>query len=64
MVELAISLLALPNGVIPPTLNYDIPDPDCPVNVVTEMQPIDRPAFIALNHNASGQAAAVVVCAS
>ncbi|HJQ79849.1 MAG TPA: beta-ketoacyl synthase N-terminal-like domain-containing protein, partial [Lacipirellulaceae bacterium] len=63
MVELAISLLALQHGVIAPTLNYEAPDPDCPVNVVTKMQPTDRPAFIALNHNASGQAAAVVIAA-
>jgi hypothetical protein len=31
------------------------------VNVVSDVQPTDRPAFIALNHNTSGQAAAVVV---
>ncbi|HEX2475573.1 MAG TPA: beta-ketoacyl-[acyl-carrier-protein] synthase family protein, partial [Lacipirellulaceae bacterium] len=63
MVELAISLLALPHGVVPPTLNYEMPDPDCPVSVVTELQPTDRPAFVALNHNTSGQAAAAVIAA-
>jgi hypothetical protein len=31
------------------------------VNVVTELQPTERPAFIALNHNTTGQAAAVVI---
>jgi 3-oxoacyl-[acyl-carrier-protein] synthase II len=61
MVELAISLLSLPNGVVPPTLNFETADPECPVNVVTALHPTDRPAFIALNHNTGGQAAAVVI---
>ena len=29
--ELAASVLALQHGVLPATLNYDEPDPDCPV---------------------------------
>jgi 3-oxoacyl-[acyl-carrier-protein] synthase II len=63
MVELAVSLLAMPHRAVPPTLNYDLPDPACPVNVVTELTQTDRPAFIALNHNTTGQAAAVVIAA-
>lgn len=63
MVELAVSLLALEKGVIPPTLNYETPDPECPVNVVTEVEPSDKATFIKLSHNATGQAAAVVVSA-
>ncbi len=59
MVELAVSLLAMSHGVVPPTLNYETPDPECPVNVVRELQASDRPAFIKLTHNATGQAAAV-----
>ena len=43
MVELAISVLALEKGVVPPTLNYETPDPECPVNVATEMLSSDRP---------------------
>jgi 3-oxoacyl-[acyl-carrier-protein] synthase II len=61
MVELAASLLALEQGVVPPTLNYETPDPECPVNVVTEMQATQKRAFVKLSHNATGQAAAVVV---
>jgi 3-oxoacyl-[acyl-carrier-protein] synthase II len=60
-VELAVSLLAMQQGVIPRTLNYTVPDPECPVNVVKETRPTERPTFIALNHNASGAAAAVVI---
>jgi 3-oxoacyl-[acyl-carrier-protein] synthase II len=63
MVELAISLLALPRRVVPPMLNYETPDPECPVNVTTELLPTEKSAFIALNHNTTGQAAAVVVAA-
>ncbi len=61
MVELAISLMALEKGVVPPTLNYETPDPECPVNVVTEMQATSRRAFVKLSHNVTGQAAAVVI---
>jgi 3-oxoacyl-[acyl-carrier-protein] synthase II len=61
MVELAVSILALEHGMVPPTLNYETPDPECPVNVVAEMQPTDKSAFIKLNQNPSGQSAAVVV---
>jgi 3-oxoacyl-[acyl-carrier-protein] synthase II len=61
MVELAVSLLAMGRGVVPPTLNYETPDPECPVNVVTDLRSTDRPAFVALNHNTTGQAAAVVI---
>ena len=62
-VELAVSLLGLEQELIPPTLNYETPDPDCPVNVVVEPRRMKQPTFIALNHNATGAAAAVVVTA-
>jgi 3-oxoacyl-[acyl-carrier-protein] synthase II len=61
MVELCMSLVGMEQGVIPPTLNYQKPDPECPVNVVTEMRPAERRTFVALNHNTTGQAAAVIV---
>lgn len=61
MAELAMSVVALQKGVIPPTLNYETPDPECPVNVVTDVRPTDRHLFVKLNHNATGQAAAAVV---
>jgi len=61
MVELCISLMAMQHGVVPPTLNYETPDPECPVEVVTELQPAQKAAFVKLSHNSTGQAAAVVV---
>lgn len=59
--ELAISLLAAREGKIPPTLNYETPDPDCPVNVVTEATKPSSPAILALNHKVTGQAVALLV---
>jgi 3-oxoacyl-[acyl-carrier-protein] synthase II len=63
MVELAVSLLAMSRGVIPPTLNYETPDPECPVNVMAKMTQATKQAFVKLSHNATGQAAAVVIAA-
>jgi 3-oxoacyl-[acyl-carrier-protein] synthase II len=61
-VELIGSVLALIHGQLPPTLNYDQPDPACPINVSHgSLQPIDKPAAIALNQSNTGQAAAVVL---
>jgi 3-oxoacyl-[acyl-carrier-protein] synthase II len=62
-VELAVNLVALAHGVIPPTLNYETPDPDCPVNVVIDPQPAENRTFVALNHSTTGPAAAVVITA-
>ena len=61
MVELAVSVLAMQEGVVPPTLNYETPDPECPVNVVTKLLKTDKHAFVKLSHNVTGQAAAVVI---
>ncbi len=63
MVELAISIIAQQKGVVPPTLNYETPDPECPVNVATELLRTEKSAFLKLSHNSTGQAAAVVITA-
>lgn len=60
-VELAVSLLAMQRRVIPPTLNYETPDPECPVEVVTEMAPTFKRSVVLLNHCSTGQAAAAVI---
>ena len=61
-VELAASVLALVHGRVPPTLNYESPDPACPVNVI-HADPLvgARPTAIALNQSTTGQAAAAVL---
>ena len=63
-VELAVSVLALVENLVPVTLNYEHPDPACPVNVV-QGQPIRgaKGTAVVLNQAATGQAAAVVLAA-
>jgi 3-oxoacyl-[acyl-carrier-protein] synthase II len=60
-VELAVSLMGMQRGIVPPTLNYDQPDPNCPVNLVAAPQASRSPAFMTLNHKLTGQATALVV---
>lgn len=63
--ELVGSLLALRQGVIPKTLNYEQPDPACPVDVVRDAhRPTDNKVFINVNVTRAGQASALVVRAA
>jgi 3-oxoacyl-[acyl-carrier-protein] synthase II len=63
-VEMVASLLGLEAGLVPPTLNYERPDPECPVNVV-HGRPLEgtRPTALLLNHAQTGSSVAVVVAA-
>src|SRR5262249_1509222 len=59
--ELAASLLAMKNGTLPATLNYEVPDPACPVNVTAGApQAIRTPYFVKVSFTEVGQCAAVV----
>jgi len=61
-VELAASVLGLGRGLVPATLNYDTPDPACPVNVVAGEPLVGRPGTaLAVNLCSTGQAAAIVI---
>lgn len=46
-VEIAITLLAMRDGIIPPTVNHTIPDPQCDLNY-TPQQPLRKPIETAL----------------
>ena len=61
-VETAGSVLAVAAGLVPATLNYEFPDPQCPVNVIhgSPLQ-TDKNVAIALNQSTTGQAAAVII---
>jgi len=62
VVEMIASVLGLAAGVVPPTRNYETPDPDCPVNVVHGGPLPGRPATaIAVNACTTGQAVAVAL---
>jgi 3-oxoacyl-[acyl-carrier-protein] synthase II len=61
-VELAASVIGIGRGLVPPTLNYEAADPDCPVNIVRDgPQPIRDGAIVSLNVARPGQAAALAV---
>ena len=63
-VEMAISLLAFQEKMLPISLNYDNPDPACPVNVVHgEPRKIEKKGAVLLNQGRDGQAVAVVLMA-
>jgi 3-oxoacyl-[acyl-carrier-protein] synthase II len=64
-VEMAASVLAVAEGVVPATLNYSRPDPECPVNVI-HGQPLrmDNRTSLLLNQTETGQTAAVVIGAA
>lgn len=60
-VELAGSVLALRHGVLPMTLNYETPDPNCRVNVVhTEPHRLRSPIAMSVNRTNMGQSAATI----
>ena len=62
VVELAASVVGFARGLVPPTLNYCTPDPECPVNVIHGGPLAGRPATaVKVNLCSTGQAVAVVI---
>ena len=60
--ELAASVVAMQHGAVPATLNYEEPDPACPVHVVAGgPRPMRRDHVLKVNFTPMGQCAAVVV---
>ncbi|MEN6450089.1 MAG: beta-ketoacyl synthase N-terminal-like domain-containing protein, partial [Thermoguttaceae bacterium] len=60
--ETALAVLALQHRLIPPTLNYERPDPECPANVVRgQPAPLAKPVALILSHTRYGQAVAVAL---
>lgn len=61
-VELAVSVLAISRGEVPVTLNYEQPDPACPVNVVhAESLKTEKRVAMVLNKSGTGQTASVIL---
>jgi len=60
VVELIGGLLAIERGKIPPTINYENVDPNCPVDVVAEARELKKPSLIKTGFSATGQIASVV----
>ncbi len=59
--ELAASVVAFDKGAVPATVNFETPDPECPVNVITEPRPVDKNLALVLSQSLCGQAVAVVI---
>jgi 3-oxoacyl-[acyl-carrier-protein] synthase II len=60
--EAAMCISAFQHGLIPPTLNYERPDPECPINVVHgQPQPLRKRTALILSHSSQGQAVAMVM---
>jgi 3-oxoacyl-[acyl-carrier-protein] synthase II len=61
--ETALAVLAFQHGLVPPTLNYEHPDPQCPINVIHgQPSPLGQPTAVILGHSPQGQAVALVLC--
>lgn len=59
--ELVASLLAMEHGILPPTLNFEEPDPACDIPVAAgSSRPVTRPYFMKLGFTEMGQCAALV----
>ncbi len=61
LVELIGSLLALREGTLFPTRNYHTPDPECPLQVVTDTSTPAGEVLVKLNVTQQGQASCLVV---
>ncbi|MDB5389446.1 MAG: Beta-ketoacyl-acyl-carrier-protein synthase [Planctomycetaceae bacterium] len=60
--EIVGSLLGLEHGLVMPTLNYETPDPKCPLNVVHgEPLKVTNKTFLKISVTRAGQASAVVM---
>jgi 3-oxoacyl-[acyl-carrier-protein] synthase II len=60
--EMAASVLGLHHGLVPATLNYEEPDPACPVRVTTGApRPATRPYAVKVGFTQMGQCAALVL---
>jgi 3-oxoacyl-[acyl-carrier-protein] synthase II len=62
LLELAGSVLGLREGIIPPTRNFETPDPNCPLNIIAG-KPLPTKNRVVLNINVTivGQASAAIV---
>jgi len=61
-VEAAISALVVRNGVIPPTIHYETPDPDCDLDYVpNEAREADVELAISNSFGFGGQNAVVAI---
>jgi 3-oxoacyl-[acyl-carrier-protein] synthase II len=61
MVEIIASLMAMHHGRLFPILNYETPDPECPISAVTDGAVEPGKIFINLSVTPQGQASAILI---
>ena len=61
MIETACALLSWTHDRLFPILNYQTPDPDCPIAAVTDPDTLPGDSFLRVNVTPQGQAAVVLV---
>jgi 3-oxoacyl-[acyl-carrier-protein] synthase II len=61
MVETICSLQALATGKLPATLNYETPDPDCPIALTNNSETPAGSNFISVNVSPQGQATSIAI---
>ena len=61
VVELVASIMALSNGHLFPTLNYESPDPECPIAVTRSTDIPSGDTALNLSYTPQGQASALIV---
>jgi 3-oxoacyl-[acyl-carrier-protein] synthase II len=60
VVEACVSLLAMANGSLPPILNYQTPDPACPIHAARSGA-VPGESFVSVNVTPLGQASAIAI---
>jgi 3-oxoacyl-[acyl-carrier-protein] synthase II len=61
IVELLGAMLAIEQGIIPPTLNCDVVDPLCHVNVVTSKTSLEKRGVLKSSFSSSGQICSIIL---
>ena len=59
--QVATSAIALRRGMVPPTVNWDFPDPACPLNLATKTRYLDQGVSLVNAHGLSGVNSSVLL---
>jgi 3-oxoacyl-(acyl-carrier-protein) synthase len=60
-IQIGSALLSLQHGVMPPTVNWEFADPDCPLNLSARSRHLEHDAVLVNSHGLSGSNACVVL---
>ena len=64
LIELIASMLAVRESQLIPTINYQTPDPDCPIRVVDQPEGVTNGTVLAVSATPQGQSSALLVDAT